>query len=705
VRTGHDLYAINSPATGNFVCNRVKGRNLRWGRGNFDMMTVLNCIRDNHNLMMVLVAAIVCVLGSLTVLRLFADVVRTSGLQKAGWQFIAAVAAGSSIWCTHFIAMLGYEPGVPVSFDAVLTIVSLLLAICGCWLGFAIAASGFNKAAPAIGGAVVGLSTVCMHYTGMIAYRVAGIISWDMNFLVASIILATVLSALSIHVFMLRQDRSMRLTATGILVLAIVALHFTGMTALRVEPMIVDGSFSDPAALRALGIAIGGVAIIIAGVGLASHLIDGSVREESLERLREMAMNDSLTGLPNRASFNDRLDHEIDLASETGGKLALVCIDLDRFKEINDLRGHVAGDQVLISLAHRMHAELRDNEFISRLGGDEFAAIQRFRSETELSNFLERLEGVIGEPIKLDESEFTPGAMYRAKADILHSVCFYEPSMDQTVRARRALTSDLKAAVENDLLDVYYQVQTSVATGDIRGYEALLRWEHPKHGFISPADFIPLAEESGLILPLGEWVLRTACARAASWSPPYKVSINISPVQFVHADLPTLIKGILEETGLPPERLELELTESTIFADRERSLAMLRQIKDLGVSIALDDFGTGYSSLETLRAFPFDKIKLDRSFMGEAETSPQAKAIIRAVLALGKSLEIPVLAEGIETEGQLSLLGVEGCDEAQGYLLGRPLPLNKIIEGGQITVDGTTGQAKIVFPSMLTASA
>lgn len=474
------------------------------------MMTVLNCFKDNHNLAMVVVAAVVCVAGSLTVLRLFADVVRTTGMQKAGWQFIAAVAAGSSIWCTHFIAMLGYEPGVPVSFDAVLTIVSLLLAICGCWLGFAIASSNVTKIAPALGGAVVGMSIVCMHYTGMVAYRVAGIISWDMTYLVASIILATVLSALSLHVFMLRADRSMRLASTGILVLAIVALHFTGMTALRVEPMMVDGSFSDPAALRALGIAIGGVAIIIAGVGLASHLIDGSVREESLERLREMAMNDSLTGLPNRASFHDRLDHEIDLASETGGKLALICIDLDRFKEINDLRGHAAGDQVLISLAHRMRASLRDNEFISRLGGDEFAAIHRFRSETELSNFLERIESVIGEPITLDESEFSPGAsigvalypddaadketlvnnadlaMYRAKADILHSVCFYEQSMDQTVRARRALASDLKAAVEQDHLDVYYQVQTSVATGEIRGYEALLRWEHPKHGFISP---------------------------------------------------------------------------------------------------------------------------------------------------------------------------------------------------------------------------
>lgn len=529
-----------------------------------------------------------------------------------------------------------------------------------------------------------------------------------MNYLYASIVLATVFSALALHIFMRPPLPRARLAATGSLVLAIVSLHFTGMAAFRVEPMLIDGSFSDPAALRALAIAIAGVSIIIVGSALASHLIDGSVRAESIERLREMALTDSLTSLPNRVSFNDRIDHEIELANESGGKLALICIDLDRFKEINDLRGHAAGDLVLQTIGQRMRDRLQGHDFIARLGGDEFAALHRYKSKTGLSDFLAKIEAAVNEPIQIDETEFSPGAsigvallpddaiskealinnadlaMYRAKADLVHSICFYEQSMDETVRARRTLTADLKEAIEKDQLDIHYQVQTSVATGEIRGFEALLRWKHPERGHISPMEFIPLAEESGLILPLGEWVLRTACSRAANWQPAYKVSINISPVQFVHADLPRLIDEILKETGLQPARLELELTESTIFADKERSFAMLRQIKELGVSIALDDFGTGYSSLETLRSFPFDKIKLDRSFMGEAETSPQAKAIIRAVLALGKSLEIPVLAEGIETQGQLSLLSAEGCDEAQGYLLGRPVPLFNIIESGQV---------------------
>jgi len=223
-------------------------------------------------------------------------------------------------------------------------------------------------------------------------------------------------------------------------------------------------------------------------------------------------------------------------------------------------------------------------------------------------------------------------------------------------------------------------VQTSVSTGEICGYEALARWNHPEHGQVPPSEFIPIAEESGIILMIGEWVLRTACRQAASWDRPYKIAVNLSPVQFAHADLAKLIHSILLETGLSPARLELEITESTIIADKSRTLHVLRQIRTLGVTIAIDDFGTGYSSLDTLRSFPFDKIKLDRSFMSEVERSIQAKAIVRAVLALGKSLEIPVLAEGVETNHQLEILRTEGCDEAQGFFLGRPKPVGQIFQ-------------------------
>jgi diguanylate cyclase (GGDEF)-like protein len=674
------------------------------------MITVLGCVVNEHNIWLVLVAAMVCAFGSWAVICLFERAARTKGMQRAGWHFLTAVAAGAGIWCTHFIAMLAYEPGAPVTFDPVLTILSLLIAIVGTGAGSVFAASGLTRFAPALGGAITGIAIAVMHYTGMMAYRVQGTIGWDMGYLIASIVLSVGLSAAAFHLVMRKSSRGHRYMSASVLLLAIVTLHFTGMTAFQVTPMLIDDGFSNPAAMQALALAVAIVALVIVGAGLASYLIDDSARSESLDRLRHMALNDTLTGLPNRASFADRLDHEIDLAIETGGKVVLIGIDLNKFKDVNDLRGHGVGDMMLRVLGERLFGLTKEGEFVARTGGDEFAAVQRYVDQATLEDFLDRLEEALFAPIVGHDFEIVPGAslgvafypdnadsreilinnadlaMYRAKANVAHHVCYYDQSMDDVVRARRTLANDLRAAIENNELDVYYQVQTSISTNQIRGFEALLRWKHPEHGFIPPSDFIPLAEENGLILQLGEWVLRESCARAASWKPPYKVAVNLSPAQFVHADLTKLIIEVLMATGLPANRLELELTESTIFQDKERSFSVLRQIKALGVNIALDDFGTGYSSLEMLRSFPFDKIKLDRSFISEAEESLQAKSIIRAVLALGKSLDIPILAEGIETEGQLSLLGDEGCDEAQGYLLGRPIPIEQLLETGKISL-------------------
>ncbi|MBN3811569.1 EAL domain-containing protein [Paraburkholderia sp. Ac-20347] len=692
------------------------------------MMNVLGCIVYKHNLWLVIVAVLICGGGSWVTARLVRRVFATRGLQRAGWQFLASVTAAVAIWCTHFVAMLGFEPGVPVSFDPVLTIVSLLIALGGSFAAFAVAGSGFTRAAPAIGGALVGLAISLMHYTGMMAYRVQGIVSWNHTYLVASIVLSVVFGALALD----RASRGVNVRAdvgaaktadkgakdgakdtgsvasvTLLLVLAIATLHFTGMCAFTVTPLKIAGEFSNPAALQALALSVAGMAFIIAGAGLVSYLLDDTVRAESVEHLRTMALSDMLTGLPNRASFNDRLDVEIARAAAEHGKLALVGIDLNRFKEINDLRGHHAGDEVLRILARRFTSLVREGEFVARVGGDEFVALQRYSHRDALDDFLGRLEGALFRPIRYDDWEVVSGAslgvaiypddasskavlinnadlaMYRAKAALTRSVCFYEPKMDETARARRTLAADLRDAIARGQLSVHYQVQTAVS-GAICGYEALLRWEHPRQGFISPGVFIPLAEENGLILSIGAWVLREACTRAVTWQPPYKVAVNLSPVQFAHADLPALVREVLAETGLAPDRLELELTESTIFADRERSLDVLQRIKALGVSLALDDFGTGYSSLDTLRTFPFDKIKLDQSFISEAESSRQATAIIRAVLALGKSLGIPVLAEGIETQDQFDLLAGEGCDEMQGFLLGRPAPLAQLVESGQI---------------------
>jgi predicted signal transduction protein with EAL and GGDEF domain len=358
---------------------------------------------------------------------------------------------------------------------------------------------------------------------------------------------------------------------------------------------------------------------------------------------------------------------------------------------------------VLVALAEAMTEALQQGEFVARFGGDEFAAIKRFTDMSELHDFAGRLEKCLVGDMNIDSFEVRTGAslgialfpadatdgeqllanadlaMYRAKNSLIQRVCFYEGAMDEAARSRRALANDLWAAIEKKQFHLNYQVQKSVATGAITGYEVLLRWHHPERGNVPPMDFITLAEECGAILPIGEWVLREACREAATWEVPHKIAVNLSPVQLGHADMAAIVRKVLIETGLNPKRLEIEITESSIITDKNRALMTLRQIKDLGVSIAIDDFGTGYSSLETLRAFPFDKIKLDRSFMNEVESSPQAKAIIRAILALGQSLEVPVLAEGVETQVQLEILLNEGCDEAQGYFLGRPKPISDLL--------------------------
>jgi diguanylate cyclase (GGDEF)-like protein len=572
--------------------------------------------------------------------------------------------------------------------------VSLLSVIVGGAFAFRWAlATGDRTAAAA--GALLGLSIAIMHYTGMMAYRVDGIVEWEVGYIVASIVVAMLFGAAAI----LASNHRRSLLALLMFVAAVIGLHFIGMTAVSVTPLITGAPIAGTTTVAAMAVAVAGVALLIVGTGIVSHMIDTDTTERNLDALRHMAMNDALTGLPNRNSFNTYLGHELHRAEVDGHRIAVIGIDLDKFKEINDLRGHEAGDQALKIIGSRLAAQLRDGEFFARIGGDEFAAVKRFREQHDLLDFVSRIERELFDKMRIDEFEVSPGAsigvsvypqdgdnaarlignadlaMYRAKADVTCAVCFYESEMDERARERRDLALDLRRAIELEQFELHYQVQTRVSAREqVVGYEVLLRWRHPTRGLVSPSEFIPLAEETGTILAIGDWVLREACRQAAQWSSDEKIAVNLSAIQLTHCDMPKLVHEVLLETGLPASRLELEITESSIIHDKIRSLHALRQIRALGVTIAIDDFGTGYSSFETLRTFPFDRIKLDRSFMNEVETSAQSRAIIRAVLALGKSLDISVLAEGVETERQLQLLATEGCNEAQGYLLGRPAP-------------------------------
>jgi diguanylate cyclase (GGDEF)-like protein/PAS domain S-box-containing protein len=433
---------------------------------------------------------------------------------------------------------------------------------------------------------------------------------------------------------------------------------------------------------------------------LIAVINDLTERKHSEQRIEHMAHHDALTQLPNRSAFNDCMVSTIGLASISGESFALLSMDLDRFKSVNDVFGHDVGDALLREVVRRLEAACQ-GAYLARLGGDEFAVITPTGTKPAAAEaFAERVLAALDSDIDINGHSLrigvtigigiypqdgadaatlvanTDAALFRAKSELRGTIRFFEMSMDKQLRERRALQQDLHSAISRSELDLHYQPQAHI-DGEITGFEALARWHHPRHGLVPPSTFVPLAEESGLIVPLGEWILRTACREAASWPRPLRIGINLSPVQFRHGDLPRLVHEILLETGLAPSRLELEITEGVLIDNFTRAVAVLRRLKGLGVRIAMDDFGTGYSSLSYLQSFPFDKMKIDQAFIANLGHSHQAATIIRAVIALGRGLNLPVVAEGVETDEQLRFLAAEGCSEFQGYLVGRPKPIDE----------------------------
>ncbi|MAF62434.1 MULTISPECIES: bifunctional diguanylate cyclase/phosphodiesterase [Pseudomonadota] len=918
------------------------------------MFDILFCIRDDHDIRFVGLAAAICLLSTITAVLMIRQARSASARARLGWAVAGGFATGFGIWSTHFVAMLGYDPGIIVGYEIARTAGSLLVVLATTIAAMLIATRGQGARALAAASVLAGSGFAAMHYVGMAALEMPALIRWNMGYLALSVALAIVPLYPALALARRRTSLASGLSAALIMTGAIVGLHFSGMTAIDLVPSRIEGSRAllspttmsilitlasacllmlclsglviarrTRAAIRAsemqFGALIKGISdcaiymldaegrvanwnagaqrlkgyrpeeivgkplssfylpeeradgvperalvtaretgkfsgegwrvrkdgtrfwaqvtierfcdesgrllgfakitrditrlkedqdriaearrhrdaaldhmhqglclfdargrLVLAnrrfaemwglgndqcppGTGALDVLrtalaartgeataesqlariwarLEDSLRDPSLppfvleldedlivamssrsmadggwvttieditarrrseEQIVHMALHDGLTGLPNRTSFNQWLDGELAQAAVQRGQVAVIAIDLDRFKEINDTHGHAAGDRVLQQIGTGLAEVLERGEIAARVGGDEFAVAKHYTDPAELEGFVARISASLapgeGEAASVGASfgiATYPGdaqgresllnnadlAMYRAKASPGETICYYQAGMDEDARHRRQIANELRHALARDEFRLLYQPQRSLRTHQISGYEALLRWKHPRLGHISPMEFIPIAEQTGEIIKIGEWVLREACREAASWTSQDKVAVNLSPVQLLQPDLPEMVTSILMETGLAPRRLELEITETALITEKTRALHSLRRIKALGVSVAMDDFGTGYSSLDTLHSFPFDKIKIDKSFLLQSGESPQAQAIIRAVLALGRSLGIPVLAEGVETLDQLKLLVDEGCDEAQGYLFGRPAAMQSASE-------------------------
>lgn len=440
----------------------------------------------------------------------------------------------------------------------------------------------------------------------------------------------------------------------------------------------------------------------VEGGGWVGTFEDVTEQRRSMARLAHMAHHDALTGLPNRVLFREHLERAL-IRARRGGGLAVLCVDLDRFKSVNDTLGHPVGDALLRAVSERLRKCVRESDLVARLGGDEFAVVQEDAFQPmEATALARRLVESLAEPFDIEGHCIAIGtsvgialasdgldgadallkcaelALYRAKADGRGAWAFFEVEMDARMQARRLLEIDLRGALASKQLEVFYQPLIETAQGQVSGFEALVRWRHPERGLVSPADFIPLAEEIGIIGDIGAWVLRQACTDIASWPGRLKVAVNLSPMQFRDKELAQGVARILSETGMDPKRLELEVTESVLIGNDEAVLAILHDLRAMGVRIAMDDFGTGYSSLSYLRRFPFDKIKIDQSFVREMNTGNDCAVIIRAIVGLGRSLGMAVNAEGVETEKQFASLCAEGCGELQGYLFSKPKPASEI---------------------------
>lgn len=778
------------------------------------MFRVIDCLTIEHDPYLVLLAAVICTFGAAASALVSSRIVSS---ERTGlWVTLLAICGGSTVWATHFLAMLAFRTTLPMSYDPGLTVLSYLAGVLVMGAGVAVAQIRRGaRLTVCAGGALLGGGVATLHYIGMSALRFPGHLTYQPDLMIASVVLSVALGISSMWVGIRLRHRRSRAIAAVLFVAMTVSLHFTGMGAVVLElaPTADDMTGMSRPAL-AIAVSVAAVTVLFIGIaaaivdqriarrlageaerfrtladgaleGLVVHrdgaivdanaaaramfgldapdaptaldtLLDASGREalkqpleesialelsllgadglrfpaevsrrpmlladglsgellairdltarkESEARIAHLALHDPLTDLPNRRLFLELANKTISHAQRANERFAILAIDLDGFKLVNDMHGHGAGDELLRVVAQRINRELRDADVVARFGGDEFAILQSLAAQPRQAMALaERLLDALQAPVPVGDAEVSVSAsigvalfpddgngiddllrnadtaMYRAKADGKATCRFFEAQMDAALEARRRLEFRLRQAIASDSLEIAFQPLVGSQDGHPVGFEALVRWNDAELGFISPADFIPVAEETGLILPIGEFVLRRACEEAVGWSQPLRVAVNLSAVQFRRRGLVDMVRRALTESGLPGQRLELEVTESLLIDNRDEVLRTLTALKEMGVRIAMDDFGTGYSSLSYLQSFPFDKIKIDRSFVSDLEAGSQNASIVRAVASMGKSLQMQVVAEGVETRCQATLLKELECDELQGFLIARPMPAAEI---------------------------
>ncbi len=671
------------------------------------MLKVLGCITQQHDPRLVATAGLICFLACFTAVNMLWRSKSHHAAARAAWLTGAAFVFGTGVWTTHFVAMLAFRSDLLIGYHAFETALSLIIVCTGTSAMFwAFALGQHSSVLRASAGMLLGAVVGAMHFVGADAMRFNGSPLPDPIYIAAALSVGMLLAGLALLIGGGLKTTSRRLISAALLACAIVGLHFTGVSAITVVPGRSEVAEGLMLATPLLAVVVIAAATMILIVCLFSSFVDQylawrTLREEG--SLRHMAHHDFLTGLPNRLAFGHALGAILQDATRQSVGCAVLCLDVDRFKLVNDLYGHQAGDEVLKRAAGRLQSLTRPTDVVARISGDEFVVAMAPGTDPDAASSLAvRLVTALSEPIILDGQQISVGAsigvaiypkdgtdagellrnadmaLYQAKRDGRGTHRFFEPTMNERLRNRQNLEQDLRRGLDAGEFKLYYQPILQTESQRIIGYEALIRWDHPTRGLVPPLEFIPVAEEAGLIVPLGRWVLENACQEASLWSDGLQVSVNVSPVQFQQPDLADMVVEILARTGFPPHRLELEMTENVLIQQADQALTTLEKLRAYGVRLSLDDFGTGYSSLSYLRRYPFNKLKIDRSFIQALSDGSGADVLARAIVALGHSLGMEVTAEGVETVEQYEFLEQESCNQVQGYLFGRPIPANQI---------------------------